>query len=133
MKLYSNLLTTEDVFWAFADARRMDGQDIRHQDVRAFVPRGYRNGVEFYAYSVTGKRASAHRPQGGQFYGPDAARAATWDAWGYVIARLFDRDPEARIGYYDGRNDFIVKVNQELDRWHPPGTGAFLDLKVRIS
>jgi hypothetical protein len=41
MKLYSNLLTSDDVRWAFGDARRMDGQDIWAQDVRAFRPQRF--------------------------------------------------------------------------------------------
>jgi hypothetical protein len=37
--------------------------------------------------------------------------AATWDEHGHIFARLFDTDPEAIIGHYDGREDFHAQTH----------------------
>jgi len=97
-------------------ARDVDRQDICLDDIRAFTPRQtgpqgrpWRYGVEFYAESKCGTYATGHRPVGS--YPLDSvARAASWTAYGYVIARLFVLDPHAVIGWYDGVGDFITQI-----------------------
>lgn len=107
MKLYSNILTEHDVYRAFTEARQLDGADIYPDDISTFQPRTpYRHGVKFYATSLHGRQITGHRPIGS--YPLDGeARAASWDAYGYVIARLYRIDPDARIGHYKGIADFI--------------------------
>ena len=134
MKLYSDKLTAADVYAAFSGALA-HGVDIRPDGVRQFrarqvttygldnndrpVRRTFRksNGVQFYAYSMGGKRATGHRAIGS--YPLDGERrAASWDAYGYVIASLFRMDPDAVIGNYAGRDDFIRQV-EEASRKEP--------------
>ena len=124
MKLYSNKINGGAVEAAFFEARTLDGQDIYAQDLRAFVPRNFQGGVEFYAFSYSGKRASAHRPIGSY----DVVRAASWEAYGFVIARLYQRDPDAVISYYGNQRDFVRQIQDELDRPRPRGDGKFLEL-----
>lgn len=124
--MYSDTLTREDVHRAFLDALLIDGQDIHIDSMREFRAQGvttrnygtgrmisvkhYRkHGVEFFAKSTDGKRASGHHEiaSGPADHYP---RAASWDAYGYVIARLFAKDPDAIIGNYAGVVDFIEQV-----------------------
>jgi len=125
MKLYSDKLGPADVYTAFSDARRIDQQDIYVVDVRLFRPRGPElNGVEFYAESNCGTRATGHRAIG-SYPLSDVPRAASWTAYGYVIARLFALDPSARVGFYKSRADFIATVTRRVPRGE---SNAFLSL-----
>lgn len=125
MKLYSDKIGCTEVYGAFSAARLKDDQDISVVDMRSFRPRGpEHNGVEFYAESCNGARATGHHPIG-SFRGCDLPRAASWTAYGYVIARLFALDPAARIGQYDGRADFIRQVTARVPRGE---SSAFLAL-----
>jgi len=127
MKIYSNSLDTADVREATIKARG-NGADIYIEAIRNFNPRNYANGVEFWAESANGKRASAHAPVSS---GPRDGypRAASWTDYGYLIAHLFNVDPHARIGFYDNEADFVKKV-----RAHQPrgGSLAFLDVLDNI-
>lgn len=40
--------------------------------------------------------------------------AATWDEWGWFIARLFELDPEAIFGPYDGIENFQARTKSEF-------------------
>lgn len=110
MKIYSDKITTADIFTAFRLARTVHGQDI-HLDggVRQFRPRRQAHGYEIFAESMHGKRASAHGPIG-SYDRSTLPRAASWNAYGFVIAHLYNVDPDARIGFYAGRADFIAKT-----------------------
>jgi hypothetical protein len=112
MKIYSNRLTEADVRNAFRLARENHHADIYIEAIRSFKPRNYANGVEVFAESTAGKRATGHVPA--RATGPRDwyPRAASWDDWGYVIAYLFNIDPHARIGFYDSLADFIAKVQR---------------------
>ena len=125
MKLYSNQLGPCAVHAAFRDARGIDQQDIHVVDMRTFSPRGAeRNGVEFYAGSSNGRRATGHRAIG-SYPLSDVPRAASWTAYGYVIARLFALDPSARVSFYKSRADFIATVTRRVPRGE---SNAFLSL-----
>jgi hypothetical protein len=118
MRIYSNTLTASDAEQAIYRARYTHGQDIWNDGpVRQFASRtaGYRTGIEMFAQSVSGRWATGHAPIAS---GPrdHLARAASWDAYGYVIALLFAKDPAARIGPYRGRDDFIEQVKAEAPR-----------------
>jgi hypothetical protein len=121
MRIYSDRLTAADVRSAFSSARLVNEADIYAQDLREFHPRdGHRNGVEVYAYSYSGNRASAHGPiHRGFGSDEDAPRAASWDAYGWVIARLYLIDPDARIGQYRDVADFIRQVSEATYRREP--------------
>lgn len=38
-------------------------------------------------------------------------KAATYDEWGFFLAEIFARDPQAKCGGYNGREDFIVQTD----------------------
>lgn len=42
--------------------------------------------------------------------------SASWDEWGHFLSSLFDKDPHARAGYYDGRDDFHARTNSQYKR-----------------
>jgi len=126
MRIYSSTLTVSDVEAAFATARREHGADIWAEDPRSFEPRkrsGYRHGTGVFAYSLHGWRVSGHRPIG-SYDTSSENRAAAWDAWGWVIAILYAQDPDARIGWYRSRADFIARVHSA----HRQEPKDFLDL-----
>jgi hypothetical protein len=128
MKLYSNKITSDDVHEAFRLARLLNGADIWPDDVRDFRPRmrGFTHGVEFYAYSHDGTRAV--NPGRSHWTTEDLPRAASWDDYGWMIAHLFKIDPEAVIGQYKGRADFIRQVRQYAPYRRPRSTAPFLAL-----
>lgn len=136
LKIYSNTLTMADIRAAFRAARTEDGQDIYLEDPREFEPKGAnrgRRGFEIFAHSLYRKQASGHRPIGSYPLslenGSDVNRAASWTAYGYVIARLFAMDPKARIGQYGGARDFVRQVEaQAAHRARYGDHTRFLDL-----
>jgi len=60
--------------------------------------------VQFWCNSAHGRYATGRNE--------DTGRAATWAAWGYVIAELYCLDPNAHIGHYRSRHHFITAVYQ---------------------
>lgn len=112
MKIYSNILTQRAVEDAFALARQADHADIWIDEMRTWQPRAWTHGIEVWAYSLHGTRASAHGPiaPGPRDHLP---RAAAWEDWGNVIARLYATDPRARIGHYKNAGDFADKVRAD--------------------
>src|ERR1700745_3459087 len=88
-------ITKDDVYLVVTYARKK-GNDIWIEDI-AVGPKG---AITFYCSSLNGKRATNRG---------DGARAASWTAWGYLIADLFKRDPNAVIGQYRGMKDFAAQ------------------------
>jgi hypothetical protein len=43
-------------------------------------------------------------------------KAATWDEWGIFINELFKLDPDALIGHYPTRDNFIEQTQREAER-----------------
>lgn len=115
MKIYSDTITTVDIWRAFKDARDVHGQDIYLDGgIRAFTPRAGGYGYEIFAESLHGKRASAHGPIGAD---PKwQPRAASWEAYGYVIAYLYNIDAAARIGWYKSAEDFRSQTSSAYQR-----------------
>lgn len=144
MRLYSDKITGSDMREAFAQAR-LAGADIHLDLARAFrarqvttrswdAERGlqsrtqqFSRGIEFYASSLNGSRPTAHRAIG-SYPLDEVPRAASWDDYGQVIARLFLIDHDAVIGNYAGVEDFVRQVEQARRR-EPKG---FLDLVSRV-
>jgi hypothetical protein len=119
MKIYSNAIVPSSVYDAFRTARSVHQADIYAEDVRWFTPRraGFARGVELFAHSHNGTRASAHASIEEQRGSRDHLnRAASWDAYGYVIAYLYRLDAGAVIGPYRNREDFVRQVRAEAPR-----------------
>lgn len=102
----SSKLTVQDVMAAAKVARDIYGQDIYVEEVKE----GKRGAIQFWCASQNGRFAT------NRHYG--SARAASWVAWGYLIGTLFALDPDAIVGQYRGRADFVSKVIDEHDRWY---------------
>ena len=121
MKVRSNIITRATVGRAvidagvnFIDTNALEGH---YEPIREFKPKGYAYGFEFF---LTGSSpyAAAH-----QSYQGGGEKAATWDEWGVVIDRLYSVDPNARIGHYTSRADFLAQTRDEHDRvwtYHDP-------------
>lgn len=112
MKIRSNIITFLDMHAAFQAARDINGADIHIESWREFKPRGFAHGVEMWAESLHGTRATGHVPARASGPRDGYPRAASWDDWGFVIARLYLIDPDARIGFYDNAADFEAKVRK---------------------
>jgi len=102
MKLHSDIITKTDVDNTARLVRERYGQDIWIESVETRNSRSRDHSITFYAYSLNGKR-SRNRREG---------RAATWTAYGYLIAELFNCDPDAKIAWYDSPGDFRDKCAQ---------------------
>lgn len=94
----------------FIDTGSRDGW---YEPIREFKPKAFANGFEVFLAG-----SSPYAAQHG--YGE---KAATWDEWGVFIAALYSVDPNARIGPYADRADFIRQTGDEatrVQRWHNP-------------
>jgi hypothetical protein len=100
---------------------------LTEQDIRAAVPQNcylaghYVDGEWASVHpmsSRTRERAFSVRLSGTSRYGmtnlPD--KAATWDEWGIFLAELFKIDPNAVLGSYKSRDDFIRITCDEHNR-----------------
>lgn len=101
MKLHSDIIDSGSLYYAAMQTRRDHGQDFQIGEVLDCGSRKRAHGVSFKGYALTGRYST-----NSGIYGADSPRAATWSAWGYLIAELFKVDPHAVIGYYDGVADF---------------------------
>lgn len=125
MIIYSNILTQHDVSEAFAQARSVHDQDIWLCDISSHPARDYGCAIKVFAYSHHGRAASAHRPIG-SYSLEDVPRAASWDAYGYVMAELYRIDPAARVGFYNSVAHFIDTCRADSKR--KGSDVAFLDI-----
>jgi hypothetical protein len=99
VKLHSDKITTQTLTAAIGTA------GLRGVAVEAVTvgSRKRARGIEFRLDAAPGP--GRRRRNSGQ-YGAESGYAATWDEHGAWFAVLFDIDPEAIIGSYDGREDF---------------------------
>lgn len=121
MKIHSDTLTLRDVREAAYATRVTHGQDFILDEVYAMRSRKRANGFNLFACSLNGKRASAHG---------SGRRAASWTAYGYFIAELFNRDSEAIVGMYADVDAFVDWCTEDgMHRAVPRGeSNAFLDI-----
>lgn len=97
-------LTATDLHAAAHHIRQQYGQDFYIEEA-VTSPRG---ALTFYGEAMHGTRR-VNRQANSNAY------AATWVAWGYFIAELFNRDPEATIGQYKGVEDFRRQCREAHD------------------
>lgn len=128
-------LTREDVREAVALARSR-GQDIHIAELDV----GPRGAITLYCESFSGTYA-VNRPQEG-YFARDRPRAASWAAYGWVIAELFRRSPGAHIGQYKSVEDFRKWCRELHEYWErsarkrPNDPGAdisFLELVEEVT
>lgn len=80
-------------------ASRASGATVTYEIARRWLPHSELLGVEVFLYGdgTLNHRRSAHDRN---------EYAATRQQWGHFINHLFELDPDARIGMYDGRAEF---------------------------
>lgn len=104
-------LTRADVRLA-AHYARSKGHDIFIAELEE-SPRG---AITFYCESEHGRRATNRGGGPSQFYG-GTGRAASWTAWGWLIADLFARNPmPGTIGFYKDIEDFKASCKRYTPR-----------------
>lgn len=99
MKLYSDTLTELAITHVVRDVEDVyvDRLDPLQR------PRVRSRGWDFRLASMTSNR---YRNSGQYGASTWDSSPATWDQHGEVFARLFEIDPNARIGDYNGRDEF---------------------------
>lgn len=102
MKLYSDKLRRQDLYFYLPDGVDADIQEIPNTRIRA---RGWIVHLE-------GMSERHRRATNSGNYGGGGHKAATWDDWGVWMYELFKIDPDARIGNYDGLQDFLKQTRE---------------------
>src|SRR5690606_5925788 len=102
MRFHTDTLEPADIYRMTADLAGVYADtNTRH---------GSRSRDHALEVKLTGN--SNNRPNAG--YGSSSGnpddRAATWDEWGIVIARMFDADPDMTCRAYNGVDDFHEKT-----------------------
>ncbi len=115
MKIYSDTIGYGDIIQALA---RIERVCIDESGIRTFQGRDGRNGFELFLKGYGERHVRARN------FGKDG-KAATWDDWGIFITRLFRIDRDAKIGQYDGKDDFIEQTSQ-----YQQGRAPWLDEDV---
>lgn len=128
MKVWSRTLTRADLFEC---AVRVNAE---FPGVRIYValecelvdgPRS-RRLEHVHLRSEAGTRRPNHAHSGAVSDG----YAASWTEWGWWLARVFERDPNARCGVYRGLDDFHAQTNR---RFRDPRTPRERQLKRLIA
>lgn len=96
MKVYSDTLTRDDLVAALPEHVTLDARTIRNPRVRRF---GWDVNLEGFGSRHTRKVNSGE-------YGAGYHYAASYDDHGEWMARLFAKDPDARISWWKGLEDF---------------------------
>lgn len=117
MLIHSSRLTDYDIRDSVPDRCYLAGHYNRHGDWASIHEAGSRSHERSFSVRLAG--SSPYNMQ----RLPD--KSATWDEWGNFIAELFQRDPSAKIGQYDGVQDFIDQTSSEYERMtkHMPERG----------
>lgn len=61
------------------------------------------------------KRRFRNKGTGPDKRGDFAPYAATWDEWGWFMAEVYNRDPNAKIGSYRSEDDFHGQTMHKYD------------------
>lgn len=113
MRLHTDMLAEKDVRAALAEAKDA-GQVARHVFFEKLDAHGSRTHRRAFEIKLGAEKDAAHnRYTNSGKGGADTVvghYAATYDEWGWFIARLFGRDPAAKFGGYRGRGDFHLQT-----------------------
>ncbi len=105
MKVYSDILTREDLFAALPS-------DV-YADVRNINTRKRARGWEVHLEGLGG-RHTRRRNSGRYGATGQGGMAATWDDHGVWMAALYEIDPLAQIACYRDRDDFYESTENEM-------------------
>jgi hypothetical protein len=108
MRIHSDTLTRDDFGRALADAGLIaDGVFLDGLMIHGSRSRAHGFEVRLAAMPGRDRNGKARRaPNSGTRGSLAGVKAATYDEWGYWLAELYDRDPDAIAGYYKGRDHF---------------------------
>jgi hypothetical protein len=113
MKIHSDIITASDLMKSSPPLVLVhwmpNGSRKRHH--------GFTASLEWLGDKEKGRRWANQSSWDGPF---GRTIACTWDEWGIWIDKLFDIDPDAVIGPYDGRAAFM----EQTARWQPRGMKA---------
>jgi hypothetical protein len=120
MRLHSDILTRTAVLAALNLASHDTPEDHFGVMISDLIDHGSR--IRDHAFEIAlegyGERHTRARawgvPQRGKGDQTYTARAASYDDWGYFIARIFDKDPAAVFGPYKGRDDFDAQTRYKF-------------------
>lgn len=106
MKIHSDILTIIDLQAALHTPTRIA------EVYGEFMQVGSRSRSRGFIVKLTSSDET--RPHKSGFANADTRneRAASWDDWGIWMDRLFDLDPNAIIGQYNGRDDFYSQTRR---------------------
>lgn len=107
---------------------------LTQQEVYSSLPDGVHANImrhnsrkRDHAYEVTlyvHTKDDLHRRFGNSGgYGAATDVAATWDEWGIWMANIYEKDPDAIIGWYESHSHFLDTTRHERDRvrqWNKP-------------
>jgi len=110
MFIHSDILTEQDIRDAVPSTCYLAG----HYDQRDGVTwasihvANSRSRAKRFSVRLSGsnKRTTRNLPD----------KAATWDEWGIFIAAVFKLDPDAKVGWYKTREDFMEITRREHER-----------------
>ena len=106
MRLHTDVLTEADL------------REALPSEVCAYItPHGSRKRRRAFEVTlyVTAKDELHTRYGNSGGYGASSDVAATWDEWGIWIARLFERDYRALIGWYESWGHFLDATERHRD------------------
>lgn len=103
MKIYSDTLQRSDLGVALIAAGLNDERVYVDECMALPSPRLRQRG---WKVRLTCTRSNRHRNSGTHGAATWEMPAASWDQHGRWMAELFERDPNARISNYNGRDDF---------------------------
>jgi len=115
MRIYSDTLTVDDLR---ETAQQVPGLYI--DELSAIV----RPRVRAHGWTVqTSGNTNRYRNSG--VYGADTStRAASWDQHGQWFNLICERDPNARVGFYDNARDFHDRTKRKYATTPEPSTLA---------
>ena len=109
MKLHSDILTEQDIRDCVPAGCYLAGHYAKDGVTWASIHvEGSRSRARGFTVRLSGSHKSTMQSL------PD--KAATWDEWGIFIDALFQRDPDAKIGWYGSRDNFINVTTDEYNR-----------------
>lgn len=108
MKIHSDIITREDLFNSLPKFNLEVEVTMHGSRKRA---RAFNVGLQWDGPKVKGD-GRYRRNYGTSGGGFDQPWAATYDEWGEWLARLFEIDPDAIAGSYNGREDFIAQTTE---------------------
>lgn len=104
LKIYSDVLDRQDIIDSVSEARDTIPITATLEDIEEMPNTRVRS--RGWKIRLSNWQSNRHRNSGK--YGANTwdSPPATWDDHGHVFAQIFRRDPNAKIGFYDGEADF---------------------------